>query len=238
MIYLFDVDGTLTPPRQPMRDSFAEKFSIFLQNNICYVVSGSDIKKLKEQLPQNILEGFKGTFCSMGNEFFIGENCIYSNIIELDNNLLADLENFRSITKYPHKLFPNYIEKRVGMVNFSALGRDCSAEDRDKYYEWDLANKERESIKDYLSNKYPAYDISVGGQISIDITLKGKGKEQAVKYLRDNYYPKEKIVFCGDKINEGGNDYFIAKYCLENDTNAIVIEVKTPEQLLEDLYKK
>lgn len=234
-VYLFDVDGTLTPPRLSMVDSFIKKFTPFLENNICYIVSGSDLQKIKEQVPQYVLEKFSGIFCSMGNELFIKNRCIYSNTMHPDNGLIQDLESFRRNTKYPNKLYNNYIENRIGMINFSILGRDCNKEAREQYYCWDIIHKEREQIKYYLEKKYNNYDISIGGQISIDITLKGKGKEQSVKYLR-NIYPTERFIFCGDKIREGGNDYYIAQYCQKIDHNSQVIEVTSPEQLLQELY--
>ena len=44
-IYIFDVDGTLTPSRKMMTDDFVEFFKKWSENNIFYLVSGSDIKK-------------------------------------------------------------------------------------------------------------------------------------------------------------------------------------------------
>lgn len=235
-IYLFDVDGTLTPARKSMTASFASDFLPFLEKNICYIISGSDLDKIKEQIPNEILQKFSGVFCSMGNEFFIKDSLIYSNPFIPEKSLIEDLEKIRNNTKYPYNIYNNYIEIRKGMLNFSTLGRDCKEIDREQYYQWDSIFKEREAIKKYLDAKYKdIYDISIGGQISIDITLKGKGKEQIIPYLR-NDYPNEKFIFCGDKVDEGGNDYYIAKYCKDVDHNSKVISVSSPEQLIEQLH--
>ena len=48
-IYIFDVDGTLTPTRKMMTDDFVEFFKNLSKENIFYLVSGSDLKKMKEQ---------------------------------------------------------------------------------------------------------------------------------------------------------------------------------------------
>ena len=39
MIYIFDVDGTLTPSRGRMNDEFAEFFDKFVSNHECYLIT-------------------------------------------------------------------------------------------------------------------------------------------------------------------------------------------------------
>lgn len=56
-----------------------------------------------------------------------------------------------------------------------------------------------------LSEKYPQYDFSLGGNISIDIVKKGCEKGQVAKELR-NTFPDEEIIFYGVRTFEGGND--------------------------------
>jgi len=234
-IYIFDVDGTLTPARKPMADDFAKIFTNFLAKNTCYIVSGSDLDKIQEQVKESILNKFAGIFCSMANELYIQNKLIYSNSFTPKQNLISDLEEMRKNTKYPNTLHSNYIEIRKGMLNFSILGRNCKEQDRQNYYQWDIINQERESIKAVLESKYQdIYDISIGGQISIDITPKNQGKEQSIPDLR-KIYPNNKFIFCGDRIKEGGNDYYIARYCQTIDNNSQVIEVSSPEYLLKVL---
>lgn len=45
-IYVFDMDGTLTPSRQPMEKEFAKWFKKFIDRNDAYLVTGSDLEKL------------------------------------------------------------------------------------------------------------------------------------------------------------------------------------------------
>ncbi|MDR2252151.1 MAG: hypothetical protein LBD98_04985 [Endomicrobium sp.] len=49
-IYVFDMDGTLTPSRQPMQKEFAKWFKKFIARNDVYLVTGSDIGKIKSQI--------------------------------------------------------------------------------------------------------------------------------------------------------------------------------------------
>lgn len=229
-VYIFDMDGTLTPARKPMTQEFAKEFLPWLKNHIAFVATGSDYKKVCEQLPKEIIEEFDGIYASMGNTLYQGDRLLYRKDIEYDNNLLSDLEGFRKITKYPYELFGNYIEKRIGMINFSVIGRDCPYEEREKYTAWDKINKERLHIQKILTNKYPAYDFECGGNISLDIIPKGCGKGQIAHHLRGKY-PNDKIIFLGDRTYAGGNDYVLAAELLKLG-NTQVVQVENPSEVL------
>ena len=49
-IYIFDVDGTLTPSRQKMTEEFKNFFLSWSEKNFFFLVSGSDLPKLQEQI--------------------------------------------------------------------------------------------------------------------------------------------------------------------------------------------
>ncbi len=55
-IYIFDVDGTLTPSRRKMTEDFEEFFSKWSKENTFYLVSGSNLEKIREQVPNYILD--------------------------------------------------------------------------------------------------------------------------------------------------------------------------------------
>lgn len=232
-IFIADMDGTLTPARLPMTDEFANFFEKFIEKNIFFVVSGSDLQKVKEQMPENIIDKIAGLYCSMGNECYLKNELIYRNEFVPADSMIEKLELYRKNTKYPGKLFENYIEKRRGMVNFSVLGRNCPQEARIAYKKWDDLHKERQKIAAELSEMYPDYDISVGGNISIDIVPHGFGKEQVAVKLRE-IYKNEKIVFIGDRTEKGGNDYSLAQELLRLG-NAQIVAVDGPSDTLKFL---
>lgn len=232
-IYVFDMDGTLTPARLPMTEGFKNEFLPWLKTHIAYIATGSDYAKVGEQLPQDIIDNFEGIYGSMGNTLFKKGEAVYKKEIEYNEDLLNDLEIFRKITKYPNKLFGNYIEKRIGMINFSVIGRDCTYEEREKYTAWDKENGERKQIQSVLSKKYPDYDFECGGNISLDIIPKGCGKGQIAHHLRKSY-PNEKIIFFGDRTFPGGNDYALA-HELQMMDNTEVIQVENPDEVIQKL---
>ena len=208
-IYLFDIDGTLTEPRQKMSSENVLKFLSWITNKNAYLVTGSDYPKVKEQLPYSVIRKCRGVFCSMANQFIQNDKIIYEKKWNPSQSLTDDLNFLYKSSEFPHK-GKTIIESRVGMVNFSIVGREASQEQRDIYSRWDKVMNERESIVKILSNKYTNLDFKIGGQISIDIQPNGANKSQASKWLREKFKGCE-LYFFGDKCSESGNDYDIVK---------------------------
>lgn len=224
------MDGTLTPARLPMTEDFKSEFLPWLKTHTAFIATGSDYSKVGEQLPQDVIDAFTGIYGSMGNTLHQNSHIVYKKEIEYNKEMLNDLENFRRNTKYPNKLFGNYIEKRIGMINFSVIGRDCPYSEREKYTAWDKEYGERKTIQKILSEKYTDYDFECGGNISLDIIPKGCGKSQIAHHLRKNY-PDDKIIFMGDRTYEGGNDYALA-HELSLMANTQVVQVENPNDVL------
>jgi phosphomannomutase len=233
--YLFDIDGTLTEPRQPIKKEFEQFFFDWMQHKKVYFVTGSDLEKVKEQLTQRIIDSAAGIFCSMANEYYVNGSLVYSNQLDLPFELLETLKVFLYQTKYSPIRSTNF-EYRKGMLNFSIAGRDSSNEEREKYYQYDLKHKERKEIADLINDKFgDQFEARIGGRISIDIQPKGKNKSQASKWIRKHIGGK--IYFFGDKTGPDGNDYDIVQDILEN-KDGIIAAVDGPnntKRILMDL---
>ena len=78
-VYIFDVDGTLTPARQLIDRVFEQQFIKWLRSKDVYLASGSDLQKLKHQLPDSILDSVNGVFTCMGNCFYQQGQKVYQN---------------------------------------------------------------------------------------------------------------------------------------------------------------
>ena len=222
-IYIFDVDGTLTPSRLRMTKEFAKFFDEWTSENIYYLVTGSDLKKTKEQVPLAYMDRAHGVFTCCGNQFWETDpavhpqyaDLIYDNKFTPPESLIEYLKEKIKSSKYYCKT-SNHIENRGSMVNFSVVGRDCTQEQREDYYEWDNKVSERKNIANNIKSTWTKLDAVIGGQISIDIYPKGKDKSQVLKYIRRNHSDSE-YIFIGDGIENGGNDYPLAK--LMEETN-------------------
>ena len=203
MIYIFDIDGTLTPSRNPIDKKFKEDFINFCNHKKVWLVTGSDKDKSVEQLGEDAWLAADRAYQCCGNQLWIDGKLVseteWSGPEYLDGMLHTMLEK----SEYPHR-YGNHIEKRIGMVNFSVVGRNCTQEQRDAYYKWDNEHQERKAFAEELTQRYPWLDATIGGEISIDIYERGADKGQILEDLDG-----ENFTFFGDNLVPGGNDYAI-----------------------------
>jgi phosphomannomutase len=231
-IYIFDMDGTLTPSRREMTQDFEEFYSRWAKHHTFFLVSGSNLEKIKEQVPQYILDMSEGVFTCGGNQLWLGGKLSYNHEFKPEEDLINFLKEKLSNSPYPVRA-GNHIEDRGSMLNFSIVGRDCSLEERLEYFEYDVHSNERSIISDEIINKWNNLDAVIGGQISIDITPKGMNKSQVLSEVK-KFYSDDRYIFIGDRTMEGGNDYPLAKIMNEQE-NCTVFQAGAPSA--DDGYK-
>ncbi|XP_067162368.1 phosphomannomutase 2 isoform X2 [Apteryx mantelli] len=201
---LFDVDGTLTAPRQKITAEMAEFLQKLRQKVRVGVVGGSDFEKIKEQLgdDENGLVAYKdGKFLSKQNiQGHLGED-ILQDVINYCLSYIAKI-------KLPKKR-GTFIEFRNGMLNVSPIGRSCSQEERIEFYELDKKEHIREKFVADLQREFAGKGLtfSIGGQISFDVFPDGWDKRYCLGIVAKDEY--KTIYFFGDKTMPGGNDYEI-----------------------------
>lgn len=200
MIYIFDIDGTLTPPRGIMDGEFKKFFFNFAENHRVWLITGSDKKKTIQQIGEKIWLTVERAYQCAGNQLYINGTLYNDNGFEPKEYLYTKLEQLLSISSYMFRR-GNHIEARPGLINFSTVGRNCTQLEREDYFEWDKVHKEREMFCNEIKNEFPWLDATIGGQISIDIYPKGRDKGQIVKEIDSEF------AFFGDNIKPGGNDY-------------------------------
>jgi len=198
--YVFDIDGTLTPSRGKIDEGFKKFFLEWMEGKNVYFITGSDKDKTIEQIGKEIWNKATRCYQSCGNAVYEQGKLIRQLDFPLSEDLNKLLQEFLIWSSWNDRYTTN-IEPRIGLVNFSVIGRDCPQEAREKYAEWDKKTKERLAFCDIIHEKFPEVEASVGGQISIDIHLKGKNKAQILDDINTN------IIFFGDKCEPGGNDY-------------------------------
>ena len=67
---------------------FESFFKPWMQDKNVYLVSGSDLEKIEEQVPENILLKCKGIFSCMGNEYWSDGELVYQKEFELEDDAL------------------------------------------------------------------------------------------------------------------------------------------------------
>lgn len=233
---MFDVDGTLTPAKSKIVKQFQKEFTSWMIGKEVYIVSGGSFPRLIDQLGLEIIESTSGVFSCMGNAFYqkreqinysgLNEwNLVYENKFILPKNLTRSLRSYVAKSEY-HTKTGNHYESRTGMVNFSVVGRNATAEQREEYTKYDIITNEREQIATKLRAKYTDLDFVIGGAVSIDIFYKGNDKSQVINRIFKHSLRKNKIHFVGDRVSKNGNDYALARVLLKH-KNGHVYEVET-----------
>jgi len=209
MMYVFDVDGTLTPSRREIDNNFKCWFQENIQN-YCFV-TGSDRDKTIEQVGLDMFTGAKYSFNCNGNDVNFYGKQTHTNDWTLPVTARKWLEEKLEQSSFNLRT-GKHIEERPGMVNFSVVGRNASLYERKQYVDWDENNLERLHIVAQFNFRFPELVAMAGGETGIDIGPKGSDKSQVIKFIDD-----EELVFFGDRMDPAGNDYPLSKIILDND---------------------
>lgn len=230
-IILFDVDGTLTESRKKIKDDMIEILYKLSKKYTIGIVGGSDLKKQKEQLGDTI-NIFNYIFSENGTVAFKDGSCFHRmSVIDY----LGD-EKYQTLVNYCLRYLSNitlpvkrgnFIELRNAIVNVSPIGRSCSQEERDEFFNYDEKNQIRKKFAEKMDHdlKDLGLKYSLGGQISIDIFPIGWDKTYCLQHLKDEKF--DEIYFFGDRTQKGGNDYEIFM-----SPKTISYSVKKPEDTI------
>ncbi len=134
--------------------------------------------------------------------------------------LRMTLEKYQ--TDKPAQIYGPLIEDRGSQITFSGLGQLAPLELKMK---WDPTREKRRKIVESLQPKIPKFDVRIGGSTSIDITRRGMNKAYGIHKLEQYLeIPLSQMVFVGDALFYGGNDYPVKA------TGVDCIEVKDPDE--------
>lgn len=245
----FDLDGTLAPSKSPAPDRMTEALSQLLDKYHVCVISGGKFEQFEKQLLGNLqatpsqLERLH-VMPTCGTQYYsynLAEkkwDQVYAeNFTEAQKEkIIAALnKGFDDLNYREKKVYGECIEDRGSQVTFSVLGQDIvdvlGEEGVELKEAWDPGNKKKLELRDYIQPLIPEFEVRVGGVTSIDITKKGIDKAYGMKKLMEMLeISKEDILFIGDRLQEGGNDYPVKAMgvdCLEIskwDETALAVE--------------
>ncbi|HEY4493508.1 MAG TPA: HAD-IIB family hydrolase [Candidatus Paceibacterota bacterium] len=225
-LVIFDLDGTLTESKADLTAEVAELLCKLLARTRVAVISGGSLPQFKKQFfthltcPKNLLSQLI-LLPTNGSEMFVYKNnewqVVYNICLTSDEklqitNALAESLRELNFTK-PEKVFGKQIEDRGSEVTYSALGQEAPVELKKA---WDQDRSKRLALAEALEKLVPEFEITVGGATSVDITKKGINKAFAIDQLSDHLnIPKNEMVYIGDALFVGGNDYLAKRAGLE-----------------------
>ncbi len=232
--FIFDVDGTLTDSRQQIDLSFEAFMIKFCCQHDVYLVTGSDREKTVEQVGLDVCYRAKRVYNCSGADVYEKDVNVYKSDWTISDEVKRFLQDELDYSQFPIRC-GNHIEERPGGINFSILGRGegVNLADREEYVKWDRNTGERVLIADRLKNQFPNLNVQIGGQTGLDMSDNDKSQ-----ILRD-FSLDDDIHFFGDMMQEGQNDYPLAKAVDKmGGTNYIVSSWQDTYKKLKDLTPK
>jgi HAD superfamily hydrolase (TIGR01484 family) len=214
-LVVYDLDGTLAESKSALD----AEMSALLQNLLgivkVAVISGGDWpqfeKQLLSHLPENELLVNLSLLPTCGTKFFAytGDwKKIYSEDFTGDEKqkIVRSLERAVGMAGFnAERTWGDVIEDRGSQITFSALGQQAPLAEKSK---WDPDFSKRKTIKAILDPQIPEFSVRMGGATSIDVTKPGIDKAYGIRKLRDLLgIPLDEMMFIGDALFVGGNDY-------------------------------
>ncbi|CAG2099979.1 unnamed protein product [Medioppia subpectinata] len=177
ILFLFDVDGTLSPSRLKAPESILFMLHELKKKVNIAFVGGSDLNKQREQIEssnnssvscEDVLELFTYSFPENGVQFYKNTELIK------DDSFIEKIEK-----------------------------RNCTQQEREEYFEEDKKCKGREKFVGELYKELKTMDNDDNKQY-IPLTDIGWDKTYCIRHIKETT-----IVFFGDMVEKGGNDYEI-----------------------------
>jgi phosphomannomutase len=240
-LIIFDLDGTLIRTKSPMdREMIGLIKNLLLKKKVAVIGGGKylifqelfvdKIGQLKPILENLFLFPVTGTSYY---KYKKGWKKVYA--LSISPNEASQIKKaFEAVFNeigysHPKKTYGEIIEHRGSAVGFSVYGQDIvkvlgmkGVQMKEKWLRDNSKLKMR--ITKLVAKKLPNFEVRAAGFTTIDVTRKGIDKSYGIhqmkKYLK---VPINKMLFVGDAIFRGGNDYAVVK------TGVDYIKVKNPE---------
>jgi phosphomannomutase len=215
----FDLDNTLAESKSPITREMAGLLDQLLARFQVCVISGGKFEQFETQLldhlsvlPDKLAALHVMPTCGTRYYRFDGSagawRQVYAEDLPADKRALivAALDKGAgALGLRETKHWGEQIEDRGSQVTFSALGQNAPVADKEA---WDPDGDKKRKLRDYVAKEIPEFEVRVGGTTSIDVTKHGIDKAYGIKKLAALLgLAKEELIFVGDRLDKGGNDY-------------------------------
>ena len=236
-VIIADVDNTICESCQQISPRMSEQINGLLKKGYHFAfISGTKVEDLLQMISPQLTEehhllGNTGTkYVKVKNG---ASEMLYAHLftpLEKAEICAAFEKLIAHFGIVPMTTREDQLQDRESQITLSALGRHAPSEIKKNF---DTEGEKRktwvEFLRKYLSEE--KYDIRIGGTSSIDVTRKGLDKEWGIKeFVQHHGFDFNEILFIGDKLYPGGNDYPAAKI-------VDCISVRNPEDTLKELRK-
>ena len=231
-LIVFDLDGTLALSKSSVDAEMAALLGRLLAIAKVAVISGGAWSQFEKQvlafLPHDDRLKRLSMLPTCGTKFYRFDGAwkkLYAEDFSADDtrkimsalNQAIDRSGYRA-----ERHWGDLIEDRGSQITFSALGQEAPLAEKAK---WDPDFAKRQKIEAILQPMIRGFSIRLGGATSIDVTRPGIDKAYGIKKLKETLgVPIADMIFVGDAIFPGGNDYPAKQAGVES------IRVREPEE--------
>lgn len=219
-VIAFDLDDTLAITKSAISDRMSELLVRLLDEYDICIISGGNFDQFKMQVVDRLeapahklnrlhLMPTCGTRYYRYDELQSDWKLQYAEDLtdEQKKEIVIALESSaRELGIWPENPRGEVIEDRGSQMTLSALGQQAPAEEK---YAWAEKYADiRPLLRDKVAEMLPGLEVRTGGTTSTDVTLIGideaYGMRKLIEAIDINI---DEILFIGDKLQEGGNDY-------------------------------
>lgn len=216
-VVAFDLDDTLTVSKSKIDSRMAQLLSRLLESLDVCIISGGKFQQFETQVlryldasPDRLSRLHIMPTC--GTRYYTwqdeGWHMNYAeDLSEREKTYVVSAltEGSRKLGLWESETWGDIIEDRGSQITYSALGQTAPVEAK---YAWDPDGSKKRKLRDYAQEHLPDLEVRVGGSTSVDVTRKGIDKAYGIGKLLDRLQiSADQILFIGDRLNEGGNDY-------------------------------
>jgi len=231
-LIVFDLDGTLAESKASIDAEMATLLDSLLKIVKVSVISGGDWSQFEKQVVARLSQDERLKNLSLlptcGTKFYKYDSkwdLLYSEDFTAAEKKKI-LNSLQQATETPDlkpvQTWGELIQDRGSQITFSGLGQQAPLEEKKK---WDPDFAKRKKIKVLLDKLIPKFSVRLGGATSIDVTKHGIDKAYGILKLRDVLgIPISEMIFIGDAVFPGGNDY------PAKEAGALSIRVRDPHE--------
>jgi phosphomannomutase len=215
-LIVFDLDGTLAESKSAIDAEMSALLGKLLDVARVAIISGGDFPQFQMQLVANLPLNAQLKKLSLlptcGTKFYTYDNGTWVKKYSEDftagekARITSSLEKAVDQSGFEAaKTWGEAIEDRSTQVTYSALGQQAPLDEKKT---WDPDFAKRKAIKAILDSMLMGFSVTLGGSTSIDITKPGIDKAYGMHKLVEILgIPIAKMLFIGDALFPGGNDY-------------------------------
>lgn len=215
----FDLDDTLAVTKSAISPQMSELLSALLENYQVCVITGGAFDQIDKQVVQQLSVSAEllprlhlmptcGTryyrFDPAGGDWVM-QYAEDLTDIQKDQIITALRDGAQELGIWEENPAGEIIEDRGSQITYSALGQQAAPEDK---YKWDPDGSKKRALREFTQKRLPDMEVRTGGTTSVDITNVGIDKSYGMRKLMEHLnLEMSDILFMGDKLEEGGNDY-------------------------------